>query len=118
QGHDYAPVRAARTFPRGCRYLAELGAMKPLILTGRAPAADVEGQQPQRQSWRLRAPAELPAGDRDAALIAHEGDWAVAQERGYGLAISRDERPSHASLSYIRLPDGFAELDEGDVMRV
>jgi His-Xaa-Ser system radical SAM maturase HxsC len=92
--------------------------MKPLILAGRASSADIGGQRPKRQSWRLRAPAEFPAGDRDAALIARQDDWKLAQERGYELAISRDERPSYASLSYVRLPDGFAELDEGDVLRI
>jgi His-Xaa-Ser system radical SAM maturase HxsC len=92
--------------------------MKPLILAGRASAADVGAQHPQRQSWRLRAPAESPASDRDAALIAHQDDWERAQELGYELAISREERPSSASLSYICLPDGFAELGEGDVVRI
>jgi His-Xaa-Ser system radical SAM maturase HxsC len=92
--------------------------MKPLILAGRASVADIGGQQPQRQSWRLRAPAEFPAGDRDAALIVHQDDWELAQEQGYQLAVSRDERPAYASLSYVRLPDGFAELGEGDVLRI
>jgi His-Xaa-Ser system radical SAM maturase HxsC len=92
--------------------------MKPLLLSGRASAADLGGQRLQRQSWRLQAPAGFPAGDRDAALIAHQDDWELAQERGYQFAISRDERPGHASLSYVRLPDGFAELGEGDVVRV
>ncbi len=92
--------------------------MKPLLLAGRAPAADFDVPQPQLQAWRLRSPTDQPAGDRDAALIAHHDDWQLAEQRGYQLAISREVRPDHASLNYIRLPDGFAELDDGDVMRI
>jgi len=92
--------------------------MKPLVLFGRSPAADLAGLGAGRQSWRLRSPVNSPAGDRDAALIAHQDDWELAVAQGYTLAICRDERPAHASLSYVRLPAQFAELGEGDVLRV
>ena len=92
--------------------------MKPLVLSGRALSADLAGLEPKRQSWRLRSPLSFPTGDRDAALIADQDDWELAQARGYKLAISRDERPAQTSLSYVRLPAQFAELGEGDVLRV
>jgi His-Xaa-Ser system radical SAM maturase HxsC len=92
--------------------------MKPLLLAGRASAADLACLRPQRQSWRLRYPSASPAGNCDAALIAQQKDWELARARGYQLAISRDERPPHVSLSYLRLPGGFAELGEGDVVRI
>jgi His-Xaa-Ser system radical SAM maturase HxsC len=92
--------------------------MRPLVLSGRAPAADLADLGTKRQSWRLRSPVCFPAGDRDAALIAHQQDWELAHARGYKLAIGRDDRPTQASLSYVRLPAGFAELGEGDVLRI
>src|SRR5262249_1335897 len=58
------------------------------------------------------------AGDRDAALIADHNDWALARARGYKLAIGRDARPDGVSLSYVRLPTGFAELGDGDVLGI
>jgi His-Xaa-Ser system radical SAM maturase HxsC len=95
-----------------------MGAMKPLVLSGRAPSADLVSLGAERRSWRLRSPANFPAGDRDAALIADQDDWELAQAGGYKLAIGRDERPAQASLSYVRLPAQFAELGEGDVLRI
>ena len=92
--------------------------MKPLVLSGRALAADLASLGAKRQSWRLQSPANFPAGDRDAALIADHDDWELAHAQGYKLAISRDERPAQASLSYVRLPAQFAELGEGDVLRI
>jgi His-Xaa-Ser system radical SAM maturase HxsC len=92
--------------------------MKPLVLFGRSAAADLVSLAAGRQSWRLRSPVSSPAGDRDAALIAQQDDWELAVAQDYKLAISRDMRPDHASLSYIRLPTGFAELGEGDVLRI
>lgn len=92
--------------------------MKPLLLSGRAPAADLAHLGEERQSWRLRSAAAFPAGERDAALIAEPDDWGLAQAQGYRLAIARDERPPQLSLSYARLPAGFAELGEGDVLRI
>lgn len=92
--------------------------MRPLVLSARAPAADLAGLRAERQSWRLRSPVNLPAGDRDAALIAGHDDWKLAHARGYKLAISRNDRPAHTALRYVRLPDEFAELTEGDVVRI
>ncbi|WP_373143157.1 His-Xaa-Ser system radical SAM maturase HxsC [Mycobacterium marinum] len=92
--------------------------MKPLVLSGRAPAADLTNLGAKRQSWRLRSPASFAAGDRDAALIAKQEDWEMAHARGYKLAIGHAERPAQSSLSYVRLPAGFAELGEGDVLRI
>jgi His-Xaa-Ser system radical SAM maturase HxsC len=95
-----------------------MGSMKPLVLFGRSPAAEVGNLAAGRQSWRLRSPMSSPGGDRDAALIAQQDDWELAVAQGYTLAISRDVRPGPASLSYVRLPAGFAELGEGDVLRI
>jgi His-Xaa-Ser system radical SAM maturase HxsC len=92
--------------------------VRPLVLSGRARAADLASLGAKRQSWRLQSPASFPAGDRDAALIAHHDDWELAHARGYKLAIGRDERPAQASLSYISLPAEFAELGYGDVLRI
>lgn len=95
-----------------------MGPVKPLLLAGRAPAADLAHLGEERQSWRLQSPATFPTGQRDAALIAGPDDWGLAQAHGYRLAIGRDERPAQLSLSYVRLPAGFAELGEGDVLRI
>lgn len=92
--------------------------MKPLLLSGRAPAADLAKLSGERQSWRLRSPTSFPADGRDAALVAVPDDWRLAQAHGYRLAISRDEPPAQVSLSYVRLPAGFAELGDGDVLRI
>jgi len=92
--------------------------MRPLVLAGRAVAADLAALGAKRQSWRLQSPVTSPAGDRDAALITHQHDWELAQALDYKLAIGRDERPAQTSLSYVRLPAEFAELGDGDVLRV
>ena len=92
--------------------------MKPLVLSGRSPAADIAALGTERRSWRLRSPAGFPADDRDAALIAEDNDWELARAQGYKLAISRDARPDGVSLSYVRLPTVFAELGEGDVLGI
>lgn len=91
--------------------------MKPLVLAGRASAADLSGLV-DRRSWRLRAPAGPPTGDRDAALIAHVGDWQLACGHGYEIAVSRSERPVGVSLKYVQLPGDFAELGDGDLLRI
>jgi His-Xaa-Ser system radical SAM maturase HxsC len=92
--------------------------VKPLVLSGRSPAADLAALGGERQSWRLRSPANFPAGDRDAALIAGHNDWELACARGYKLAIGRDARPGGVALSYVRLPAAFTELGEGDVLGI
>ncbi|MCV7380928.1 His-Xaa-Ser system radical SAM maturase HxsC [Mycobacterium alsense] len=95
-----------------------MGAVKPLILSGRAAAADIARLGTERQSWRLRSPVYFPSCQRDAALIASHDDWELAQAHGYELAIAREERPVQASLSYLRLATEFAELHDGDVVRI
>ncbi|TAM66313.1 His-Xaa-Ser system radical SAM maturase HxsC [Mycobacterium sp.] len=95
-----------------------MGSVKPLLLSGRAVAADLAKLSGERQSWRLRSPASFAADDRDAALVAVPDDWRLAQAHGYRLAIGRDEPPTRTALSYVRLPAGFAELGEGDVLRI
>lgn len=92
--------------------------MKPLVLSGRASDADLAGLSARRQSWRLRSPANAPAGAKDAALIACHDDWELARRQGYKLAIARDERPASNPLSYFRVPPAFAELRDGDVVRI
>lgn len=92
--------------------------MKPLVLLGRSPELELTGLGTQRQCWRLQSPHSIPASDRDAALIAHHHDWELARANGYQLAIGRDARPDGISLSYIRLPGGFAALGDGDVVGV
>ena len=78
--------------------------MKPLILSGRVLAGDLASVGAKRQSGGFRSPASFPAGDRDAALIAHHDDWELAHARGYKLAIGRDERPAQASLGSSAYP--------------
>jgi len=92
--------------------------VKPLVLLGRSPELELTGLGTQRQCWRLQSPHSIPASDRDAALIAHHHDWELARANGYQLAIGRDARPDGISLSYIRLPGGFAALGDGDVVGV
>ncbi|MBE1551886.1 His-Xaa-Ser system radical SAM maturase HxsC [Mycobacterium sp. OAS707] len=92
--------------------------MKPLVLLGRSPELELTGLGAQRHCWRLRSPHGIPAGDRDAALVADHHDWELARTHGYQVAIGRDARPDGISLSYIRLPDGFAALGDGDVVGV
>lgn len=95
-----------------------MGVVKPLVLSARSPASDLAALGGERQSWRLRSPDSFPAGDRDAALIAGQNDWAQACAHGYKLAIGRDARPDGVSLSYVRVSEAFAELEEGDVLGV
>jgi His-Xaa-Ser system radical SAM maturase HxsC len=92
--------------------------VKPLVLSARSSAAELSALGAERQSWRLRSPATPPAGDRDAALILQPNDWALADSNGYEFAISRDARPNGLTLSYVRVPVGFAELGEGDVIGI
>ncbi|KMO82890.1 Radical SAM superfamily protein [Mycolicibacterium chlorophenolicum] len=92
--------------------------MKPLVLSGRSPAADILGLGAERRSIRLRLPVSFPADDRDAALITSDDDWKVADAHNYKLAVGRIARPDGFSLSYVRLPAAFAEVGEGDVLGV
>jgi His-Xaa-Ser system radical SAM maturase HxsC len=92
--------------------------MKPLVLVGRSPAASFVGLGEKRRIVRLRSPGSFPEDDRDAALIAEDNDWALAHAHGYRLAIGRDVRPDPIPLNYLRLPVGFAELGEGDVLGI
>jgi His-Xaa-Ser system radical SAM maturase HxsC len=92
--------------------------MRPLVLSGRAPAADLANLGTKRQYWRLRSPVNFPADDRDAALIVAQDDWGLAHARGYRLAVGRDDRPAQSSLSYFRLPAKFIDLADGDVVRI
>jgi His-Xaa-Ser system radical SAM maturase HxsC len=92
--------------------------MRPLVLSGRARAADLANLGTKRQYWRLRSPVNFPADDRDAALIVDQDDWGLAHARGYRLAVGRDDRPAQASLSYFRLPAKFIDLGDGDVLRI
>jgi His-Xaa-Ser system radical SAM maturase HxsC len=74
---------------------------------------------PERQAWRLQDPStDRAAGDKDAALVMREADWAAAHAKGYKLAVSRVERPIDNPLPYLRLPAEFADLSAGDVLRV
>lgn len=92
--------------------------MRPLVLSGRTPAADLANLGTKRQYWRLRSPLSFPTGDRDAALIAKQDDWELALAQGYKFAVGHDDRPAEASLSYVRLPAEFIELGDGDVLRI
>lgn len=93
--------------------------MKPLVLSGRVSAADVDAIGPDRRSWRLRKPGgEHQPTAHDAALVVTDEDWVIAARQGYELAIARTARPASQSLNYIRLPEEFAELADGDVIRV
>jgi phenylalanyl-tRNA synthetase beta subunit len=49
-----------------------MGVVKPLVLLGRSPAADLAELDTARRCWRLRSPSSFPADDRDAALIADD----------------------------------------------
>jgi His-Xaa-Ser system radical SAM maturase HxsC len=95
-----------------------MGIVKPLVLHARMPASNLIGLGPEPRVVRLRAPSGPPAGDRDAALIARDGDWALADKHGYRLAVGRGTRPRGAVLRYVQLPAGFAELDDGDVLSI
>lgn len=95
-----------------------MGVVRPLVLSARSPATDLAALGGERQSWRLWSPASFPTGDRDAALITDHHDWELALAQGYKLAISRDARPDGVALSYVLVPETFAELDEGDVLGI
>lgn len=92
--------------------------MKPLVLSARTPAPDITGLGSERRSLRLRSPLYPPTDERDAALIRDDTDWQLAESQGYKIAIGRDVSPDRNSLSYIRLPKGFAHLADGDVVGV
>ncbi|MFE3754516.1 His-Xaa-Ser system radical SAM maturase HxsC [Nocardia tengchongensis] len=92
--------------------------MKPLVLVGRSAAGDLTGLGDEQRIVRLRCPLSAPSDDHDAALIADDNDWALAQAHGYRIAVGRDARPDGTSIGYVRLPTGFAELGEGDVLSV
>mgnify|MGYP000452750711 CR=1 FL=1 len=92
--------------------------MKPLVLSARTPASDITGLGSERRLLRLRSPLHPPAHARDAALIREDTDWELAESHGYKVAVGRDAGPSQNSLSYIRLPAGFADLGDGDVVGV
>jgi His-Xaa-Ser system radical SAM maturase HxsC len=92
--------------------------VKPLVLAGRSPAADLADLDGRQRSWRLRSPISFPSGVRDAALIEGHDDWELAHARGFKLAVGRDARPDGMSLNYVRVPTGFAELGEGDVLAI
>ncbi|MEU2257709.1 His-Xaa-Ser system radical SAM maturase HxsC [Nocardia xishanensis] len=95
-----------------------MGVVKPLLLVGRSPAADNVGLGDENRIVRLRPPNSAPSDDRDAALIADDCDWTAAQANGFRIAVGRDACPDGASSSYIRLPAGFAEVGDGDVMSI
>lgn len=95
-----------------------MGIVKPLVLHGRAPAANFVGLGPEPQVVRLRTPSVPPTGDRDAALIGRDDDWELAKKHGYQLAVSRDARPGGDALSYVQLPGGFAGIADGDVLSI
>jgi His-Xaa-Ser system radical SAM maturase HxsC len=92
--------------------------MKPLVLSARSPAADIVGLGTERRSVRVRSPANVPADERDVALITDPDDWELARAHGHTLAIGRKARPDGVSLSYVRVPAAFAELGEGDVVGI
>ncbi len=92
--------------------------MKPLVLVGRSPTADIVGVGTEWRSIRLRSPANFPVDDRDAALIAGPDDWELANTHGYQLAVGRGTRPDGVSLNYVRLPAEFTELGDGDVLGI
>lgn len=92
--------------------------MKPLVLVGRSPSVDMAGLGTERRIVRLRTPDRAPADVRDAALIADDSDWPAAQAHGFTIAIARGTRPDHSPLNYLRLPAGFAELGDGDVVSI
>lgn len=92
--------------------------MKPLVLSARSPTADIGGLGTGRRYLRVRSAISSPADDRDAALIADDRDWELAEAHRYEFAIGRDPRPVGAMLKYVRLPTGFAELEDGDVLGI
>lgn len=92
--------------------------MKPLVLVGRSPAADLVELGGERRIVRVQSPGSFAEDDRDAALIADDNDWSLAHAHGYRLAIGRDARPDGIPLSHVQLPAGFAALGEGDVLGI
>ncbi|MFV8317301.1 His-Xaa-Ser system radical SAM maturase HxsC [Mycobacterium sp. 23] len=95
-----------------------MGIVKPLVLAGVSSTADLADLSAKQQCWRLRSPVSYPVGVRDAALIADHRDWERAHARNFRLAVGRGARPDGMSLSYVRVPAGFAELCEGDVLAI
>lgn len=92
--------------------------MKPLVLVGRSPAANLVELGGERRIVRVKSPGCFAEDDRDAALIADDNDWALAHAHGYRLAIGRVARPDGIPLSHVQLPAGFAALGEGDVLGI
>ncbi|WP_234787014.1 His-Xaa-Ser system radical SAM maturase HxsC [Mycolicibacterium fortuitum] len=92
--------------------------MKPLVLVGRSPAANLVELGGERRIVRVKSPGSFAEDDRDAALIADDNDWALAYAHGYRLAIGRDARPDGIPLSHVQLPAGFAALGDGDVLGI
>lgn len=72
----------------------------------------------ERRIVRLRTPDCVPADGRDAALIDNDGDWTLARTHGYAVAVGHDAQPDHSPTSYLRLPAGFADLGDGDVVAI
>jgi His-Xaa-Ser system radical SAM maturase HxsC len=66
----------------------------------------------------MKLPLEQPEDERDAALITGQNDWELAYRHGYKFAVGRDERPNDIRLSYVRLPAGFTDVSEGDVLGI
>ncbi|OBB00979.1 His-Xaa-Ser system radical SAM maturase HxsC [Mycolicibacterium fortuitum] len=95
-----------------------MGFMKPLVLVGRSPAANLVELGGERRIVRVKSPGSFAEDDRDAALIADDNDWALAYAHGYRLAIGRDARPDGIPLSHVQLPAGFAALGDGDVLGI
>ncbi|ORA40100.1 His-Xaa-Ser system radical SAM maturase HxsC [Mycobacterium aquaticum] len=95
-----------------------MGIVKPLVLAGRSPLADIVGVGGERVLVRLRSPVHYPADERDAALITEDDDWTLAHQRGYKLAVGRAARPDAMSMSYVRVPATLAELGDGDVLSI
>jgi hypothetical protein len=92
--------------------------VKPLLLVGRSPAAGNVGLGDENRIVRLRPANSAPSDDRDAALIVDDRDWTAVQANGFRIAVGRDACPDGASSGYIRLPAGFAEVGDGDVLCV
>lgn len=96
-----------------------MGPVKPLVLSSRAAAANLSAIGPSRRSWRVRTlGGEGRPTAHDAALVLTETDWALAVGQGYRLAIARSAPNGTPPLDYVVLPEEFAEVADGDVVRV